>query len=98
MRLAQLLCGVVLGVAAISSCLIQVVVQSQVNSRLYGSQRIRWIGDLRWVGVWFGKEGLWNLHQRYYPASRLRFWFAVSFAAVVLAIAFRIFLQVHGVR
>jgi hypothetical protein len=88
---------VVFAAALIASGLIQEVVRSQLVSRLYGGQRISW-RDFRTVGDWFGAGGMWKLHQQYYPASRLRFWFAASWAAMFLAFAFGSLLQAYGVR
>jgi hypothetical protein len=95
-RLGQLFCVVIFAVAVLSSCLIQEVVRSQLVSRLYGSQRISW-RDFRYIGDWFGEGGMWSLHQRYYPDSRLRFWFAVL-TAMVLAFAFGSLIQARGLR
>ncbi len=97
MHQLKLACLALFPAAVVSSCIIHETVRSQIVSRLYGNQRISW-RDFRNVVDWFGRDGMWNLHHQYYPASRLRFWFAVSFSAAILAFILGSFLQAHGIR
>ena len=94
MHLVQRVCVAFVVAAMIASGLIQAAVRSQLVSRLYEGQQISW-HDFRYIGDWFGRKGMWRLHQRYYPASKLRFWFAVSLAVMFLA---AVLLQTYGVR
>jgi hypothetical protein len=97
MHPAQLVCVVVFAGAVASSCLIQEVVRSQLVSRLDGNPQVGW-RDLRHIGDWFGQGGMWSLHERYYPACRLRLWFVVSLVAMALAAIVGGLLQAYGVR
>lgn len=97
MHPAQLICVLLFATAVVASGLIQEAVRSQLISRLYEGQQISW-RDFRYIGDWFGQGGMWRLHQQYYPASKLRFWFAASLAAMFLAFVFGSFLQAHGMR
>lgn len=97
MHAAQVVCVVVFSSGVIVSCLIQEVVRSQLIGRVFGEQRVGW-REFRNIFDWFGEGGMWRLHREYYPASTLRFWFAASVSAMLLAGVLGFVLQAYGVR
>ena len=96
MHLAQLFCETVFTLAVVLVVVINEAVRSQLVTRLYGGQA-SW-REFRSAFDWFGRDGMWNLHHQYYPASRLRLWFAVSLVIMIVAFAIGGFLQAHGTR
>lgn len=94
---AQYVCIGLFWVALITVSAIHETVRSQLVSQLGGEQQFSW-RDFRSAGDWFGQGGMWMLHKQYYPESRLRFWFAASLSAMVLAAALGAVLQAYGVR
>jgi hypothetical protein len=94
---AQLFCVLVFTLAVVSSIAIHEAVRSQLIVQLYEGQRVDW-RELRSAFDWFGRGGIWSLHHQHFPASRLRLWFAVSLIAMIVAFAFGVVLQAHGIR
>lgn len=97
MHPAQLFCVLVFTFALGFVVVINEAIRSQIVTRIYGGQRVSW-REFRSALDWFGRDGKWSLHYRYYPDSRLRLWFAVSLVIMVVAFAFGGFLQAQGIR